>query len=52
MRKTFLKKARETLQEMRTQLLRNVQAELHEGRLRIESAPGGEGATLVIEVPL
>ena len=32
MRKTFLKKARETLQEMRTQLLRNVQAELHEGR--------------------
>jgi signal transduction histidine kinase len=27
-------------------------AELHEGRLRIESAPGGEGATLVIEVPL
>jgi DnaK suppressor protein len=32
MRKTFLKKARETLQEMRTQLLRNVQEELHEGR--------------------
>ncbi|TMA37673.1 MAG: TraR/DksA family transcriptional regulator [Deltaproteobacteria bacterium] len=32
MRKAFLKKARETLQEMRTQLLRNVQAELHEGR--------------------
>ena len=32
MRKTFLKKARETLQEMREQLLRNVQAELHEGR--------------------
>jgi DnaK suppressor protein len=32
MRKTFLKKARETLQEMRTQLLRNVQDELHEGR--------------------
>jgi signal transduction histidine kinase len=27
-------------------------AELHEGRLRIESEPGGEGATLVIEVPL
>jgi signal transduction histidine kinase len=27
-------------------------AELHEGQLRIESAPGGEGATLVIEVPL
>jgi signal transduction histidine kinase len=27
-------------------------AELHEGRLRIESAAGGEGATLVIEVPL
>jgi DnaK suppressor protein len=32
MRKTFLKKARETLQEMRAQLLRNVQEELHEGR--------------------
>jgi DnaK suppressor protein len=32
MRKTFLKKARETLQELREQLLRNVQAELHEGR--------------------
>jgi len=32
MRKTFLKKVRETLQEMRGQLLRNVQAELHEGR--------------------
>jgi len=32
MRKSFLKKARETLQEMRTQLLRSVQAELHEGR--------------------
>ncbi|TMB53136.1 MAG: TraR/DksA family transcriptional regulator [Deltaproteobacteria bacterium] len=32
MRKAFLKKARETLQEMREQLLRNVQAELHEGR--------------------
>src|SRR5712692_298359 len=32
MRKTFLKKARETLQEMRVQLLRNVQEELHEGR--------------------
>ena len=32
MRKTFLKKARETLQEMRAQLLRSVQAELHEGR--------------------
>jgi len=32
MRKTFLKKARETLHEMRTQLLRSVQAELHEGR--------------------
>ena len=32
MRKAFLKKARETLQEMRAQLLRNVQAELHEGR--------------------
>ena len=27
-------------------------AELHEGRLRIESEPDGEGATLVIEVPL
>ena len=32
MRKTFLKKARETLEDMRAQLLRNVQAELHEGR--------------------
>ena len=32
MRKTFLKKARETLQDMRAQLLRNVQDELHEGR--------------------
>jgi signal transduction histidine kinase len=27
-------------------------AELHEGRLRVESAPGGEGTTLVVEVPL
>src|SRR5437867_12069854 len=32
MRKTFLKKARETLQEMRAQLLQAVQDELHEGR--------------------
>src|SRR5262249_25866639 len=32
MRKTFLKKARETLQDMRSQLLRSVQSELHEGR--------------------
>jgi DnaK suppressor protein len=32
MRKAFLKKARETLQETRSQLLRNVQTELHEGR--------------------
>ena len=32
MRKTFLKKARETLLDMRGQLVRNVQAELHEGR--------------------
>lgn len=32
MRKTFLKKARETLQELRGQLLRNVQEELHQGR--------------------
>lgn len=32
MRKTFLKKARETLQALREQLLRNVQEELHEGR--------------------
>ena len=32
MRKTFLKKARETLQEMRAQLLRSVRNELHEGR--------------------
>src|SRR3989449_8884875 len=32
MRKTFLKKARETLLGMRAQLLRNVQHELHEGR--------------------
>ena len=26
--------------------------ELHEGRLTIESPPGVEGATLVVEVPL
>jgi DnaK suppressor protein len=32
MRKAFLKKARETLKDMRSQLLRNVQHELHEGR--------------------
>ncbi len=32
MRKAFLKKARETLQNMRAQLLRNVQTELQEGR--------------------
>jgi DnaK suppressor protein len=32
MRKAFLKKAREALSEMRTQLLRTVQANLHEGR--------------------
>ena len=32
MRKTFLKKARETLLETRAQLLRTVQSELHEGR--------------------
>ena len=32
MRKAFLKKARETLNEMRAQLLRSVQEELHEGR--------------------
>lgn len=32
MRKAFLKKARETLQEMRNQLLRNVQEDLQEGR--------------------
>ncbi|HZP42647.1 MAG TPA: TraR/DksA family transcriptional regulator [Candidatus Binatia bacterium] len=32
MRKAFLKKARETLQDMRLQLLRSVQSELHEGR--------------------
>jgi RNA polymerase-binding transcription factor len=32
MRKAFLKKARETLREMRAQLLRSVQNELHEGR--------------------
>jgi DnaK suppressor protein len=32
MRKAFLKKARETLQEMRAQLLRSVQADIHEGR--------------------
>lgn len=32
MRKAFLKKARDTLHEMRTQLLRNVQTELQEGR--------------------
>ena len=32
MRKSFLKKARETLLDMRAQLLRNVQSELQEGR--------------------
>ena len=32
MRKAFLKKARETLQEMRAQLLRSVQADLTQGR--------------------
>jgi len=32
MRKAFLKKAREALQEMRSQLLRSVQADLHQGR--------------------
>ena len=32
MRKAFLKKARETLKDMRAQLLRNVQHELQEGR--------------------
>lgn len=32
MRKAFLKKARETLEAMRAQTLRNVQHELHEGR--------------------
>ena len=32
MRKAFLKKARETLQDMRSQLLRNVQTDLQEGR--------------------
>lgn len=32
MRKAFLRKARETLQDMRAQLLRSVQSELHEGR--------------------
>lgn len=32
MRKTFLKKVRETLEEMRAQLLRNVQKDLQEGR--------------------
>jgi DnaK suppressor protein len=32
MRKAFLKKMREKLLEMRAQLLRNVQSELHEGR--------------------
>jgi len=32
MRKAFLKKARETLVEMRQQLLRNVQADLQQGR--------------------
>ncbi len=32
MRKTFLKKARETLDNMRSQMLRNVQQELHDGR--------------------
>ena len=32
MRKTFLKKSRETLETMRTHLLRSVQQGLHEGR--------------------
>lgn len=32
MRKAFLKKAKETLLDMRLQLLRNVKSELHEGR--------------------
>ena len=32
MRKAFLKKARETLQEMRAQLLRSVQSDLQQGR--------------------
>ena len=32
MRKTFLKKSREALEAMRSQLLRNVQHGLHEGR--------------------
>lgn len=32
MRKAFLKKARETLQDMRNQLIRNVQNEISEGR--------------------
>jgi len=32
MRKTFLKKMREKLLEMRAQLLRSVQSDLHEGR--------------------
>mgnify|MGYP001228227989 CR=1 FL=1 len=32
MRKAFLKKARETLQEMRAQLLRSVDSDRHEGR--------------------
>jgi DnaK suppressor protein len=32
MRKAFLKKARETMQEMRAQLLRSVQADLAQGR--------------------
>jgi DnaK suppressor protein len=32
MRKAFLKKAREALEAMRSQLLKNVQHELHEGR--------------------
>jgi len=32
MRKALLKKARETLQSVRSQMLRNVQQELHEGR--------------------
>ena len=32
MRKAFLKKAREMLEEMRAQLLRTVRTELHEGR--------------------
>src|SRR5512132_1364563 len=47
MRKVFLKKARETLEAMRTQLLKNVQAELHEGRDRAKDEAIDEASSRV-----